>query len=111
MGSFDRADGHLGGRDRRIGAGLRNVSLNRDTGKVTFKAPGDDWYAAKVDHYRVVTRPCGGGPTQVRTVTASASAGANQSISLHGRSVTVSAVDEAGNRGRGRGFTLPCPAP
>jgi hypothetical protein len=92
------------GVDTRPPGVLRRAVLNRAAHKLSFKAPGDDWYDGKADHYRVVSQPCRGGPTQRRSVPASAPAGSVQSITLTGRHITVYAVDEAGNRGAGKSF-------
>ena len=77
---------------------------------MSFRAPGDDWYDGKANHYEVVTQPCGGGPTTRRRVTARRRAGSIQSIALTGRQANVYAVDEAGNRGPATTFRPTCHA-
>jgi FG-GAP-like repeat/Subtilase family len=69
--------------------------------QLRFRAPGDDWYNGKVDHYTVqFSHP--NGSTDTRTVGPSGAAGSVERIDLpaHTKSVRVRAVDEAGNRGR-----------
>ncbi|HEY7151950.1 MAG TPA: FG-GAP-like repeat-containing protein [Solirubrobacterales bacterium] len=96
------------GVDTRPPGVLRNVHFNRQSGRVSFKAPGDDWYDGKAHHYEVVSRPCGGGQTRRRTVAAGAPGGSVQSIAVAGRRVTLYAVDEAGNRGAGKSVEPGC---
>jgi hypothetical protein len=95
---------------------LRNFKVDRGADEVTFKAPGDDWYDGKADHYRVaLSRPCGAPDTQFQNVPATVQAGATQTIELHGRVATVFAVDDAGNRDQAKSFAASCgsrrPAP
>jgi hypothetical protein len=98
------------GIDTRPPGVLRNVSFRAGTGKLSFKAPGDDWYDGKVNHYEVVSQPCGGGQAKRRHVAATATAGGLQSITLTGRAATVYAADEAGNRDPAKSFTPACHA-
>jgi hypothetical protein len=93
------------GRARRFEATHRGL-------RVRFVAPGDDWYAGTVDHYRVVAYPvarCQGrhhGPVRRFNVPASAAAGGKQVLELpKGHpDFTIRAVDDAGNRGLGSGL-------
>ncbi|MDQ2940021.1 MAG: hypothetical protein M3R23_05775, partial [Actinomycetota bacterium] len=65
-----------------------------------FKAPGDDWYDGKVDHYTVqFVHANGSGDT--KTVNPSGGAGTGQTINLepNTKKVRVRGVDEAGNLG------------
>ncbi|TMK70883.1 MAG: hypothetical protein E6G49_10370 [Actinobacteria bacterium] len=82
--------------------------------RVSFKAPGDDWYDGKVDHYRValVRNPCKRHRhPKARSFPATVAAGKTQKLELPRRLSPVSmwAVDEAGNRGRAYQFAYPCP--
>jgi subtilase family protein len=98
------------GVDTRPPGILRSFQVDGAADRITFKAPGDDWYQGKVHHYRVaLRRPCGPPQTTYQNVAATASAGATQAIALHGRVATVFAVDEAGNRGHARTFKASCP--
>jgi hypothetical protein len=104
------------GIDTRPPGALRNFKVDRGADEVTFKAPGDDWYDGKADHYRVaLSRPCGAPDTQFQNVPATVQAGATQTIELHGRVATVFAVDDAGNRDQAKSFAASCgsrrPAP
>jgi hypothetical protein len=100
------------GIDTRPPGVLRRVrSLHH---RVSFKAPGDDWYDGKVDHYRValVRNPCKRHRhPKARSFPATVAAGKTQKLELPRRLSPVSmwAVDEAGNRGRAYQFAYPCP--
>jgi hypothetical protein len=98
------------GVDTRPPGILRAFRVDRAADRITFTAPGDDWYHGRVDHYRVaLSRPCGAPQTTHKDVPATAGAGARQAIQLEGRVATVFAVDEAGNRGPARTFQAACP--
>jgi hypothetical protein len=62
--------------------------------RLSFIAPGDDWYAGRVAYYRLITTPGGS-----RIVKPSGPAGTRQSVGVPGGStrLTVQAVDHAGN--------------
>jgi hypothetical protein len=87
------------GTDTRSPGVARNARV--ESGQLRFKAPGDDWYGGKVDHYRVqfVRR---NGNAMTTNVDPSAKAGSVQKVDLlpNTRRVRVRAVDEAGNVGR-----------
>jgi hypothetical protein len=74
--------------------------LRVENGKLSFEAPGGDWYQGRVDHYTVQITDANGG-VQTRTVAADAAAGGDQTIDLPPgtKSVRVQAVDLAGNLG------------
>ncbi len=90
------------GVDTRPPGELRKAHLNRADTKLRFEAPGDDWYAGKVDHYRIqFGNICGPGKPRHRRVAATAAAGHRQTVKApHGNLFSVQAVDEAGNVGR-----------
>ena len=99
--------------DSRPPGALRRVGLNRRGDKLTFKAPGDDWYAGEVDHYvAVVGPPCGRGTRRVR-LGPNAAAGKRQVLrASKGEVISAAwAVDDAGNRGPTwrSGVTYNCP--
>jgi FG-GAP-like repeat/Subtilase family len=87
------------GVDTRPPGAVRKLKLSR-RGKVTFRAPGDDWYEGHAKSYRVKYRTKRG-KTRTKTVKAKAGAGKRVSIKLPAgtRRVTVQAVDDAGNLG------------
>jgi hypothetical protein len=94
--SSTRHDQHNTGQyglDAQSPGVARNARIQ--SGELRFKAPGDDWYVGKVDHYVVSY-----GST-TRNVNPDGAAGGVERIDLppHIKSVRVRAVDEAGNRG------------
>ena len=74
----------------------RNARIH--SGELRFKAPGDDWYDGKIDHYAVqfVHK---NGSVDTKTVNPSGSAGTGQTVNLepNTKTVRVRGVDEAGN--------------
>jgi len=86
------------GLDAQSPGVARNARIH--SGDLRFKAPGDDWYDGKVDHYTVEFVHANGS-RDARTVDPSGASGSVEKINLpgHTRSVRVRAVDEAGNRG------------
>jgi hypothetical protein len=82
------------GVDSRPPGALRRASWTGN--RLTFTAPGENWYDGKVAYYRVTMTP---GTT--RTVRASGPAGTRQTLTIPNgtRTVTVQAVDRAGNLG------------
>jgi hypothetical protein len=105
------------GRDTRPPGKLRSLRKHPRKRTVTFKAPGDDWYAGRVDHYLVkLSTPChtGGGdvacpaPPPPREIQPSGPAGTKQSVKVPRafRRVRVQAVDEAGNLGPAKRLRL-----
>src|SRR4029077_12690501 len=98
------------GTDTRPPGIIRALTNNATLHQISFTAPGDDWYAGQVDHYRVVhsggsvdlpaTQAAGG--TQMRQIPAGVSSG------------TVQGVDDRGNLGKPAPFDLsgaPIPTP
>ncbi len=83
------------GVDTRPPGKLRGLRLKN--GKLSFRAPGDDWYAGEVDHYEVTYA---GAESSSGRVNADVPAGLSQKLELpdHARAVRIVAVDEAGNR-------------
>jgi hypothetical protein len=69
-------------------------------GQLHFKAPGDDWYDGKVDHYTVQFEHTNGN-VATQNVAAKANAGGRVQINLPPKTkrVRVRGVDEAGNLG------------
>jgi hypothetical protein len=63
---------------------------------LTFIAPGEDWYAGKVAYYRLTT-----GPGGTRRIAPSGPAGTRQVVTIPAAadSLTIQAVDHAGNLG------------
>jgi hypothetical protein len=98
------------GIDTRPPGALRNLHLRSHRRRLTFKAPGDDWYDGQVDHYVVRVRGAGpAGRSELRkelTTTPTVPAGRKQRLVLPARwrSLRVWAVDDAGNRGPAAGF-------
>ena len=86
------------GVDTRSPGVARNDRIQN--GQLRFKAPGDDWYDGKVDHYAVqfVHR---NGNVDTQNVAAKAKAGGGVQINLppNTKTVRVRGVDEAGNLG------------
>jgi VCBS repeat protein/subtilase family protein len=77
----------------------RNARI--ESGQLRFRAPGDDWYVGKLDHYTMrFLHP--GGEVDQKSIDPSAEAGKVQKVNLpaNTKTVRVRAVDEAGNRGR-----------
>jgi hypothetical protein len=98
-----RHDEHRSGRygvDARPPGVPRNPSFPKN-GPLSFVAPGDDWYAGTVRKYRA---RFGSGPWQ--DAPATVAAGATQAISVPAgtTSVSLQAVDDAGNLGPVRQF-------
>lgn len=89
------------GTDTRPPGAIRGLHLSSDGKRFSFRAPGGDWYAGKVDHYRVTIRRAHH-PRKHRNVAATAAAGKRQSIRLpaDAESVRIVAVDDAGNLSR-----------
>lgn len=83
------------GVDTRPPGVARGLKLSRHGGRVTFRAPGDDWYAGRAAKYRVRV----GGRTRIVKAKAAAGRRVTIRISPRARRVTVQAVDDAGNRG------------
>ena len=104
------------GIDTRPPGKLRKARLSHGRRTLSFKAPGDDWYDGKVDHYRLRfgfrCNDTGGGPAKracvpapkPMSVKATAPAGEREKIKLPRDGfftrVRIWAVDETGNRGR-----------
>jgi hypothetical protein len=82
------------GVDSRPPGILRSASWKGN--RLTFIAPGDNWYAGEVAYYRLTTTPGG-----TRTIKPSGSAGTRQVVTIpaSARSLTIQAVDRAGNLG------------
>ena len=90
------------GVDARPPGILRSPALDVAHRRITFVAPGDDWYAGRVTKYRIVS-----GATVVE-LAATVDAGQTETLVVpagidHG---TVQAVDDAGNLGRALAFDL-----
>ena len=71
-------------------------------GRLSFRAPGDDWYNGTPARYRVVLKP-EGSPRQVVGVSGAGIPAAGRRFAMKGPApgtATVRAIDEAGNRGR-----------
>jgi hypothetical protein len=88
------------GVDTRPPGVVRRLKLSKRGGRLTFRAPGDDWYAGRVAKYRVRA----GGKTKLVKAKSKAAAGKRVTIKAprHALRVTVQAVDDAGNLGRAR---------
>jgi len=86
------------GIDTRPPGVARDAAIGR--ARLTFKAPGDDWYNGNVDRYTVQFVHTDGS-VQTQFVVPSGSAGTVQTIDLlpSTKTVRVRAVDEAGNLG------------
>jgi len=84
------------GTDTRPPGIVRNVTYDKETGEITLKAPGDDWYAGKAKKYLVEFIPGGMMEFPVKS-----SAGNYDSIPVPSgtQEIVLSAVDKAGNRG------------
>jgi hypothetical protein len=98
------------GVDSRPPGILRSVVSNVGAHTMTFTAPGDDWYAGQVDHYRVVHA---GGELDLPATEA---AGGAETLAIPAgvASGSVQAVDERGNLGKPAPFDLtglPTPTP
>ena len=89
----ERSSGRYGTDVRPPGA-VRRARVKR--GRLTFLAPGDDWYAGGAARYRIRIR---GG--RVRKLPRPLAAGRRQTIRLPrgARRITITAVDDAGNVG------------
>jgi len=92
------------GVDTRPPGAPRDLALGRDRRSVQFRAPGDDWYAGRAARYEITA---GGRTFSARP---SGEAGRTESIALPSaaRRVTVSAEDDAGNRGTPLETSTPC---
>jgi hypothetical protein len=84
--------------DTRPPGVVRSLKLSRRGGRLTFRAPGDDWYAGRVKSYRVRYL----GKTHVVKAKAVAGKRVTIKVSPYELHVTVQAVDDAGNRGAAR---------
>jgi hypothetical protein len=86
------------GVDTRAPGVARSAGISG--GRLSFKAPGDDWYTGMVDHYTVEFMRTDGS-VQTESVEPSGSAGTTQTIDLppSTKTVRVRGVDEAGNLG------------
>jgi hypothetical protein len=82
------------GVDARPPGALRRASWTGN--RLSFIAPGDNWYAGKVASYRLST-----GVGGTRIVNATVPAGARQSVTIPATAtvVRIQAVDRAGNLG------------
>jgi hypothetical protein len=92
------------GTDTRPPGKLRRVRFRVHGKRLNFKAPGDDWYAGKVDHYAVHVRPgagAGGSLAKRMSTSPTVQAGHKQRLELPAgwKSLKIWAVDDAGNRG------------
>jgi Subtilase family. len=87
------------GLDAQSPGVARNARIR--SGDLRFKAPGDDWYDGKVDHYTVQFVHANGS-VDTETVNPSGAAGTVQTVNLepHTKTVRVRGVDNAGNLGR-----------
>jgi hypothetical protein len=97
-----RHDQHNSGQygvDAQSPGVARNARIQN--GELRFKAPGDDWYVGKVDHYRVQLTDRHR-HTSTKNVNPSSAAGGVQKVALEPgtRKVRVRAVDDAGNVSR-----------
>ncbi|MDX6651895.1 MAG: hypothetical protein QOJ38_676 [Solirubrobacterales bacterium] len=116
----ERNSGHYGSDTRPPGA-LRDAQLSGDHNTISWKAPGDDWYAGKADHYEIVqsdsriTPPSYDQAESVSGPPAPADPGAAQTFQVPSgakRYIAVRAVDNAGNLGPPAIFQLrPEPPP
>jgi hypothetical protein len=82
------------GVDARPPGVLRRASWKGD--RLTFIAPGENWYAGEVAYYRLTTTPGG-----TRTIKPAGPACTRQAVTIPAgvRSLTIQAVDHAGNLG------------
>jgi hypothetical protein len=97
------------GVDARPPGVVRGATLDPRTGRLSFQAPGDDWYAGTVSGYRVTVpaaRAASGGQRRVRVAAArrprAEPAGGDQrtlALPAGTRQASVQAVDDAGNLG------------
>jgi hypothetical protein len=97
--SHDEHNTDAYGNDTRPPGAIRQTTVAAGGRSLSFLAPGDDWYAGRVDHYRVVFDVPGG--TRTRNVDSSGDAGQSQTMSIPAGATAahIYAVDEAGNRG------------
>src|SRR5688572_21179683 len=96
----DERNTGLYGIDTRPPGVARRVRLA--CGRLSFRAPGDDWYNGTPARHRVVLKP-EGSPRQVVGVSGAGIPAAGRRFAMKGPSpgtATVRAVDDAGNRGR-----------
>ena len=98
------------GTDTRPPGIIRSLTNNATLHQISFTAPGDDWYAGQVDHYRVLHS---GGSVDLP---ATQPAGATETLAIPAgiTSGTVQGVDDRGNLGRAAAFDvsgLPTPTP
>ncbi len=84
------------GTDTRPPGIIRDVTYDAQAGEITFKAPGDDWYAGKAAKYIVEFIP-----GEIIEFPVKAPAGSYESITVPAgtQEIILAAVDKSGNRG------------
>jgi hypothetical protein len=84
------------GTDTRPPGIVRDVTFDKEAGEITFKAPGDDWYAGKATKYLVEFFPGGMMEFPVK-----ATSGYYDSIPVPTgtQEIIIAAADKAGNMG------------
>ena len=84
------------GTDTRPPGIIRDVKYDAKAGEITFKAPGDDWYAGKAAKYIVEFIP-----GEIIEFPVKAPAGSYESITVPAdtQEIILAAVDKSGNRG------------
>jgi hypothetical protein len=101
------------GVDSRPPGILRDAALNGAGTAITFKAPGDDWYAGRATSYELVTSAAPISAVNFDAATGlsgepvPAAAAAAQTVAIPpsaARYVAIRAVDDAGNVGRVAAF-------
>jgi subtilase family protein len=101
------------GTDTRPPGAIERAKLSRDRRRLTFTAPGEDWYQGQADHYRVSYQldcarlpDCPGKPGG--SLNATAAGGREQALKLPPgvRTIRIRALDDAGNRGPAKTIRL-----
>lgn len=82
------------GVDTRPPGVLRDLRFDHDRGVVAFTAPGDDWYAGRVERYMVRS-----GGVRSRSATVRAGQTERLHVPSEGDRIRIYAVDDVGNRG------------